>query len=534
MGKLLADQIAEIANKPAIADYDIEDNDAAIFEHRDHGSSDDDSDESQAEEQLEEKKAHYMNVGKSKIRSDAIEIKEPKYQGAKGSRKELFDAGAHNPGVDDFSSSEKEEREDGSEIEHSDAVSWRTDSEDEEVSEVESEDKSEEESEHENESKRDRLAKIVEEEAKHAMNRLSDTTQRDATKGLCIIEQSKLFDSILNVRMKLQKGVTAANSLPLTKESWSNYEANSPETGKILKNTTKLLERILGQMIEFRNEFQINDHISQTHIESSKKKKRTITELAVETERLDSELKDYRSAVLNKWSSKVNAASGKSMLNSSKFKAINQPSDVQVENQLSDMDRLIKRTCLSRRNVTPLGFQNDLKNGKLSHLEPSIAQKEMEDEAGDKLDIPKNYDPRRKDNSSIDSGENPYIFDDEDFYRVLLNDLVDKKISNAKNFQGGSATIAITSRSNNKLKKNIDTKASKGRKLNYSIQEAIANFEAPRDSGYKWSDEQIDEFFAGLFGQKINFDEDEEHTDDDPEAKGQVSAVINDDIQIFG
>ena len=119
----------------------------------------------------------------------------------------------------------------------------------------------------------------------------------------------------------------------------------------------------------------------------------------------------------------------------------------------------------------------------------------------------------------------------QDFYRVLLNDLVEKKISNSQ--QSNGVTLAITSRSENKLKKNIDTKASKGRKLNYSIQEPIANYEASVNTGYKWSDEQIDEFFAGLLGQKINFNEDDEleadtmHNEEDEEIK-------NDDIQIFG
>ncbi|KAH3673354.1 hypothetical protein OGATHE_002156, partial [Ogataea polymorpha] len=54
--------------------------------------------------------------------------------------------------------------------------------------------------------------------------------------------------------------------------------------------------------------------------------------------------------------------------------------------------------------------------------------------------------------------EREYIFDDEDFYRVLLNDLVDRKISSSNPTSG--LTIQLTK---TKFKKNVDTKASKGR-----------------------------------------------------------------------
>ncbi|QLG70483.1 hypothetical protein HG535_0A04230 [Zygotorulaspora mrakii] len=531
MGNLLADQIIEISNRPVNADYDIEDNDVGVFEHRDDRSSGDESDGSADDAGSKNQKDHYVSVGNSKLRDDGMELDGGKYHGAKGSRHELFD-----DGLEEGIPTEEESAQE------SDAVSWRTDSEDEADSDRESssgeevEAEQDEEVEEESEVKRDRLAEMVEQETRKAVKKLSETTQRDAAKGLCIIEQSQLFDSILDVRMKLQKGIAAANNLPLSENSWSYYESQSPETEKLLKKTSKLLEKLLGQMVDFRKEFQINDNISPSSEEKHGKsqKKRSISQLTKDTAGLDDELMEYRSAVLNKWSTKVNAASGKSALNSSKFKAINQPSDVQVENQLSDMDRLIKRTCLSRRNTRPLRFQEDLKCGRLSLLEPPEDKEDSKNDPGEDIDIPKNYDPRRKDDTSIDTSENPYIFDDEDFYRVLLNDLVDKKILNAKNSQGSSATIAITSRSNNKLKKNIDTKASKGRKLNYSIQEAIANFEAPRDLGYKWSDEQIDEFFAGLLGQKVSFDEVEDHSGNENEDAQESSAFKNDDIQIFG
>lgn len=51
-----------------------------------------------------------------------------------------------------------------------------------------------------------------------------------------------------------------------------------------------------------------------------------------------------------------------------------------------------------------------------------------------------------------------------------------------------------------KIKKKVDTKASKGRKLRYTVHEKIQNFMAPIP-GEIWHEEQTDELFASLFGK---------------------------------
>ena len=59
-------------------------------------------------------------------------------------------------------------------------------------------------------------------------------------------------------------------------------------------------------------------------------------------------------------------------MNANKFKTINQSFEQQVNNNLSDMDRLIKRTKLNRRNVTPIGYttkeEDDHENGNKTNL----------------------------------------------------------------------------------------------------------------------------------------------------------------------
>ncbi|EGD86686.2 protein bfr2 [Trichophyton rubrum CBS 118892] len=66
-----------------------------------------------------------------------------------------------------------------------------------------------------------------------------------------------------------------------------------------------------------------------------------------------------------------------------------------------------------------------------------------------------------------------------------------------------------------KVKRTVDTKASKGRKMKYNVHEKLQNFMAPEDRG-SWSNRARDEFFASLLGRSVNnvLGEDED-TDND-------------------
>ena len=521
-----------------VKDYDIEDINGG-------GSSSSSDDEIGNDEQLM-KTAHYVDVGRSKLRDglDVMGLADEKYGGKVGSRDALFNSdGEVEPEV----GSESESSEDLDESELSSGTEDSSVSDDDDI-----------DNDNDNAlsmTKRERLAHLIQHKTRLTLNGLSQTAQRDAGKGYCILQQSKLFDGIIDTRIKLQKAIAAANELPLSAHSWNELIENAEDSKKIeklIRANSKLLDTVFNKLVNFRTKFQTEDHIfpagDSSKVDNNKKRQRSLSELEQKNDELNANLKRYRSAVLSKWSSKIQAASGNAALLATKFKAINQPADIQVENQLADMSRLVKRTMLNRRNVTPLNFESDLKAGRLKGVAFEGNQEEDDNEEEEEKfeDIPKNYDPRRKGNANNAAGsslstavaENPYIFDDEDFYRVLLNDLIDKKISGTDTLQDSESIIKVTAKSgnsNNKLNRNIDTRASKGRKLNYSIQQPLANYEAPTGTGYRWSDEQIDEFFAGLLGRKINFNEDEEGEEErGEEEEEELNAIKDDDIQIFG
>ncbi|CAH2353212.1 protein Bfr2p [[Candida] railenensis] len=526
MGKTLAEQIAELT-KPT-TEFDIEDNELRdnVFENNSDNSGDDLSEE---DEELQ--KQHYVKVNKSKLRKDDINLSS-KYTGSISSRKDLYgddeDVDVEED-EDDDEEEEEDEDEDSEDEEGDEDEDGEVDLDDSELDQDsdESQDEDADQFDEQNDvsdddlsHKRNKLKLLLQSERKQIVSRLSQSASNDALKGYSVLQQHKFFDTILDSRIKLQKSITTSNQLPPNNNVAMSEKLYTKKSKKYLKQSQEKCFDLLDQIFTLRNTMLTKESISKTTV--SKPKKRSLSEYLKVTNEQDSLLNKYRSAVLTKWSSKIQTSSGASALNAGKFKAINQTSEQQVVNNLSDMGRLIKRTKLNRKLVRPLGFDTYLKEKK--GAEGSDHEVGVEEDEDD-IDIPKEQNNSKT--SSI--AELDIIFDDEDFYRVLLSDLVDKKVQSSNPASGLTLSLASAQRSQ-KLNKNIETKASKGRKLRYHIQEPIANFEAPRN-GWKWKDEQIDEFFASLLGQKVNMNEVDEDEDEEDEEEQEVSAG---GIKLFG
>lgn len=103
------------------------------------------------------------------------------------------------------------------------------------------------------------------------------------------------------------------------------------------------------------------------------------------------------------------------------------------------MERLKRKTYLNRSAIEPLGYKED---------NTDDIEEEEENPDVPKLVIKK------------DKNEIKQIFDDEDFYRLLLNDLIDKKITSSNPINGVTLSLRQTQKAQ-KANKNIDTRASK-------------------------------------------------------------------------
>merc|ERR1719342_382833 len=98
--------------------------------------------------------------------------------------------------------------------------------------------------------------------------------------------------------------------------------------------------------------------------------------------------------------------------------------------------------------------------------------------------------------------ENVNIFDDSDFYHHLLRELIEKKTSsNTESGEVGKHWLQIQ-KLRSKLKKKVDTRASKGRKVRYDIHTKLVNFMAPVRLNDQLTDSARQELFSSLFGAR--------------------------------
>lgn len=181
----------------------------------------------------------------------------------------------------------------------------------------------------------------------------------------------------------------------------------------------------------------------------------------------------YRNEIITKWNDKLKLASGK--LNSKSFLHVDRSVLSHINHVLEDKQRLRKRTRLKRTAYKILGATINRKQEKLE-----------EDESGSNSHL-KNY--------------NDEIFDDDDFYHQLLKELIERKTALTHSddpIAMGRQWLELQ-KLRTKVKKKVDTKASKGRKLRYQVHQKLANFMAPMDNG-KLSDTARNDLFSSLFG----------------------------------
>lgn len=515
--KTLAEQIAALGQSKT--DYDIENNE--LENAFDESGSDNlgNSDDEHARD-------HYVKVSKSKLRKPTSAIRGKKYNGEVVSREALYKDDESQPnfedGEDDDDVSEEDEVEElreediGDEdlIEESDSgASLRANSDEEDS--VSDEEESEEEA-VSSEAKRSRIKQILAHERKHIVNRLSDSATNDALKGYAVLQQQKQFDALIDLRLKIQKALTTSNLLPIDNDTVKNADVATSKSSSNLKEATEKCFELLDSIFALRSQLYTKDKVVTDKFEVSPKK-RNLAEYIDATVKYDSVLNNYRGSVLTKWLAKIQNSSGSNAINAGKFKVLNQSAEQQVTSNLYDMERLLKRTKLNRRQIKPLGHEYNEKRKEGENSEKILDHDdEVEEESN-------------KQTRSLNLQESELIFDDEDFYRVLLNDLVDKKIQSSDPTSG--LQFALKGAASTKLKKNVDNKASKGRKLRYHVQEKIANFDSPRP-WLKWNDSQVDEFFASLLGQKISMKEASSDEEEDEEEEAAIE--MDTGIQLFG
>ncbi|KAK3349918.1 apoptosis-antagonizing transcription factor [Lasiosphaeria hispida] len=299
-----------------------------------------------------------------------------------------------------------------------------------------------------------KLSKVLIDE-KGIVDTMAQAAKVDASKGAAVRVQRRAFDAILNIRIRLQKAMVATNS-------FGTLEDSSDASTEPYQAAEEAAVKLWNTIDSVRHSF-----LPEGKAKAGLKRKRgidvdTSTQAIWESmESMEKLAMAQRQKTLDKWSGKVrSAAVSERRLGENKSQSL-----VSVlDEQLLNMDRFVKRARTPRSCA------------------PIQAAKKVEEDVD--------------------------IYDDADFYQLLLKELVDQRSVDSGVPGESVATVRWAAIKEAKTRKQLDRRASKGRKLRFTVHEKIQNFMAPEDRRV-WEEHAIDRFFNALFGQKMELKEDE-------------------------
>lgn len=170
-----------------------------------------------------ESREHYLNVSEGKLKSQKPLEFDSKYDGIKVSRNELdFDSELNSDLSDEFvsanegSDEEKEDQEDASMQGLDEMLGSSSDDIESDAEKINQIDDSEA-NDSGNDSEKDHISTLLDKQKQkeqELVSSLSKTAYQDRQKGQAVKNQLSLWEGLLDLRIRLQKGLDAANTLP--------------------------------------------------------------------------------------------------------------------------------------------------------------------------------------------------------------------------------------------------------------------------------------------------------------------------------
>ncbi|XP_056314590.1 protein AATF isoform X4 [Danio aesculapii] len=359
----------------------------------------------------------------------------------------------------------------------------------------------------------------MEEEEESGLRTFSkEKVDEEVEKGRAVKNQLALWDLMLERRIKMQKALVTANQLPQP-QTFSEFKSRGGgEYADALKNSHKALKALQRSLLELQDlllhqnketraisqgktwgdssakdddeEINSEDDMDENEGDDQEveqkaarngppKRKLEMTDYPNFMAKRFAAFQPYRDATLQKWYDKTRLTTGK---NNKGFGAFDRNILTQVEQVLMDKERLVRRTQTRRSEYRILG--------KPEPVTPEIDNTITEGEAAE-LAVKANMHLKDLDED---------IFDDDDFYHQLLRELIERKTSATDpndQVAMGKQWLAIQ-KLRSKIKKKVDTKASKGRKIRFHVHSKLMNFMAPMDNS-SMSDDARSELFRSLF-----------------------------------
>lgn len=309
------------------------------------------------------------------------------------------------------------------------------------------------------ESNDDQSDSEVEDETEGIEQISSKNISEEIEKGKSVKQQIEVCDKLLENRILVQKVFSKVNRFPQY-ENWSKFTEKGDDDYKAkLKESQRSVKVLLDKLLELDSLLSNKD---QEDIEPPKKK----LKLKDYSEKLSghhSQAESFRNETIQKWNDRTKVAAGN--VNTKSFNSFETSTLKQVEQIMANKTRLVERTQLKRSSYEIFGKSDLVNDGEMK-------EKDVE------------------------------IFDDDDFYHQLLRELIEKKTANsgADPNQLGRQWLEIQ-KLRTRLKKKVDTRATKGRKVRYDIHSKLVNFMAPIYT-QSMNDDAINELFSSLFGNR--------------------------------
>ena len=408
-----------------------------------------------------------MRVEKSKLRKPKTSALGPQFRGSRVGRDALMEDEEDDPFGRGFEDGDSEEEKDAAMY---DEVSG--DEDDDVEDETPDTDISDEEMDaprtHMNGATtaedRATLLKTVARSQRDVASSLTQAAKAEAEKGRAVKQQKAAFDSLLNTRIKLQKSLVGANTIVglLSDE----LETQRSEAKDSIKAAEVAAFRLWSSLNEMREEL-IAARTGEKRKRSTFNEQTPTEDLWRHVQTQEENALIHRKAILSRWSRKAREATARpegGVIN----RTTSQPTIIDaLQETLSNRERLLRRAH-TPRSCAPLQLENKVIS-------------------------------------------DPNIYDDADFYGLLLKELLEQK--SVDSVAASNIDLNFSLRKEAKTKKHVDTKASKGRKLRYTVHEKLQNFMAPEDRS-SWSERQAEELFGSLFGRNMGLGEGKNEDED--------------------
>ncbi|XP_060115360.1 protein AATF [Heteronotia binoei] len=343
-----------------------------------------------------------------------------------------------------------------------------------------------------------------------------DKVAEEVEKGRAVKNQIALWDQLLEARIKLQKALVTANQLPQPDSFPEFRKRGGPEFATALKDNHRALKALLRSLVDLQDEL-LYQYSGTRHLvvggqsveaesaeeipsgsdegEGAKRKrlpkgllkrKLAMNEYPEFAAKRFADFRAYRNSTLQKWHDKTKLAFGKL---GKGFGAFEHSILTQIEHILMDKERLLRRTQTKRSVYRVLG-----KPSREPELLPEALPGHTETL------------PLAAANAHLKDLDEE-IFDDDDFYHQLLRELIERKTSSLDpndQVAMGRQWLAIQ-KLRSKIRKKVDRKASKGRKIRYHVHSKLVSFMAPIDH-CTMNDDARTELYRSLFGKRAHLE----------------------------